>query len=448
MSSIAEFYSRNLANEVIKGLNQKVKSGGTTGRAPLGYNNVTLRGADGKEQRTVEVDPLRGPLMKRAFELYAKGDWTIEALAGHLSAMGLTTRASANIPSKPINETSLHRLLGSTYYMGIVSLNGVRYPGQHQALVDESIWHQVQGIMASHRNGERTRKHPHYLKGTVYCGTCGNRLIILMTKARSGDCYPYFVCSARHNKRNDCLQRATPIDALEKKIATEYSHSFITPERRQLLATAMSESMSDMRRHADEQQRTLGLSVEKLERQRLKILEAHYNDAISPELFKQEQHRIESELLGVRQELQQATVTITDIEDRLEAAMLLVANAAKTYLGAPDHIKKQLNQAIFTHIYVSPDGEISVDLAEPFASLRSAAQLQLPLQDAEPQSNQADAVQTLETTKEPALSGGLSRVFTNLGQSLSQTKGLFQPIGFSNRLLVAGTGFEPVTSGL
>src|SRR5881397_994542 len=36
MSSIAEFYSRNLANEVIKGTQQKVKAGGTPTRAPIG----------------------------------------------------------------------------------------------------------------------------------------------------------------------------------------------------------------------------------------------------------------------------------------------------------------------------------------------------------------------------------------------------------------------------
>src|SRR5271166_5876744 len=34
MSSIAEFYSRNLANEVIKGSTQKAKNGGTPGKAP------------------------------------------------------------------------------------------------------------------------------------------------------------------------------------------------------------------------------------------------------------------------------------------------------------------------------------------------------------------------------------------------------------------------------
>jgi len=37
MSSIAEFYSKNLATEIIKGSTQKAKKGGTPYKAPLGY---------------------------------------------------------------------------------------------------------------------------------------------------------------------------------------------------------------------------------------------------------------------------------------------------------------------------------------------------------------------------------------------------------------------------
>src|SRR5699024_9494095 len=40
MSTIAEFYSRNLANEVSKGMSQKAMTGGTNGKAPIGYLNV------------------------------------------------------------------------------------------------------------------------------------------------------------------------------------------------------------------------------------------------------------------------------------------------------------------------------------------------------------------------------------------------------------------------
>ena len=67
MSSIAEFYSRNLANEVIKGMSEKARNGGTNGKAPLGYRNVRARDAQGHEIRTVELDPERAPLMRLAF---------------------------------------------------------------------------------------------------------------------------------------------------------------------------------------------------------------------------------------------------------------------------------------------------------------------------------------------------------------------------------------------
>lgn len=70
MSSIAEFYSRNLANEVLKGMNEKVRAGGTVSRAPIGYLNTRVI-ENGQESRTVTLDPERAPLVKWAFETYA-----------------------------------------------------------------------------------------------------------------------------------------------------------------------------------------------------------------------------------------------------------------------------------------------------------------------------------------------------------------------------------------
>lgn len=59
MSSIAEFYSQNLATEVKKGMGEKIKGGGTVGRAPIGYQNVRLVDDKGREERTVITDPER-----------------------------------------------------------------------------------------------------------------------------------------------------------------------------------------------------------------------------------------------------------------------------------------------------------------------------------------------------------------------------------------------------
>ncbi len=91
MSTIAEFYSRNLATETVKGLSQKAAHGGTIGKAPLGYRNVGVRDEYGREIRTVEIDPERGKLVAWAFMVYASGEWTTSQLHAELTARGLRT---------------------------------------------------------------------------------------------------------------------------------------------------------------------------------------------------------------------------------------------------------------------------------------------------------------------------------------------------------------------
>lgn len=124
MSTIAEFYSRNLATEVIKGMNQNALTGGTPNRAPLGYRNVGVISAEGREVRTVIEDPERAPLITWAFTAYATGRWTLQNLALELEARGLTSLPTPRRAARPIPRGHLHQLLTNPYYKGVVVWNG------------------------------------------------------------------------------------------------------------------------------------------------------------------------------------------------------------------------------------------------------------------------------------------------------------------------------------
>src|ERR1700733_4462293 len=102
MSSIAEFYSRNLATEIIKGSTQKAKNGGTLAKAPIGYRNVR-EWIDEREIRTIAIDPERAPLVRAAFELYATGNYALSELSQILEERGLTTKPGPKTASKPLN---------------------------------------------------------------------------------------------------------------------------------------------------------------------------------------------------------------------------------------------------------------------------------------------------------------------------------------------------------
>lgn len=116
MSSIAEFYSRNLANEVVEGMSEKARNGGANVKAPLGCRNVRARDAQGHEIRTVGLDPERAPLMRLAFTEYSTGNWTVCALAKHLA--GLTTSPTPNKPATTVLHGALAKPAASPLLQG------------------------------------------------------------------------------------------------------------------------------------------------------------------------------------------------------------------------------------------------------------------------------------------------------------------------------------------
>lgn len=131
MSSIAEFYSRNLANEVLKGMNEKVRAGGTVGRAPIGYLNTRVI-ENGQENRTVTIDPERAPLVKWAFETYAKDGWTLLRLTEELNRRGLTTVPTPKLASRPVGSRQVNGMLTNPFYTGVVTFKDAQYPGKHE----------------------------------------------------------------------------------------------------------------------------------------------------------------------------------------------------------------------------------------------------------------------------------------------------------------------------
>lgn len=61
------------------------------------------------------------------------------------------------------------------------------YDGAHPSLIPRELWLRVQEVLAAHNSaGEKDRRHPHYLKGTIYCGECGNRMVFTRNKGRLG----------------------------------------------------------------------------------------------------------------------------------------------------------------------------------------------------------------------------------------------------------------------
>lgn len=371
MSSIAEFYSRNLANEVIKGSTQKAKSGGTPGRAPTGYLNVRHI-VNGQELRTVEVDPDRGPLMAWAFDTYATGQWTIRTLLDELTTRGLTSVPTASKPGQPLGTANMQRLLRHPYYMGIVRYRGVLYPGKHELLVTPETWQKVQEVLAANNiAGDKQREHNHYLKGSIYCGGCGSRLVVSHAKNRHGTIYEYFICLGRQQKRTDCRQQAVRIDQTEDAVTDVYAAIQLTAEQADQVRDFVLDEMNKLHATTKQERTRQERRLATLRNERKKLLGAHYADAIPLDLLKTEQTRIARDITNAEGRLATLEGDFTSAKTNLTKALALVQDCHAAYLSAPDKLRRQFNQAFFERLLIDDTYTVTGQLAPPFDTLLS-----------------------------------------------------------------------------
>jgi site-specific DNA recombinase len=370
MSSIAEFYSRNLATEVVKGLSQKAAQGGTVTKAPIGYRNVGVRDEFGREIRTVEIDEERTPLIRWAFQVFASGDWTTSQLHQELVARGLTSAATPRRPSRPIAKSSVHRMLTNPYYKGSVRYQGVTYAGAHEAIVPGEMWDQVQTVLGTHRSAaDATQVHDHYLKGTVFCGQCGARLIVCNAKSSQGTIYPYFVCASRHGGRGDCTRQAMLIEQVERLVERFYARVQIDPETKQALSAMLHARFDEMMSEGAAELGGLANRRTQVEGEQQKLLQAPYAGAIPLDLLKREQDRITASLETIEYRINAHHGHYADARANLNDSLTLLSNAADIYARADDANRRLLNQALFKAIYIDEDNDVRVGYRTPYDGL-------------------------------------------------------------------------------
>jgi site-specific DNA recombinase len=369
MAEIAQFYSGNLAQEVMKGLLRKAEEGGTPFRAPLGYTN-RREARDGAEYSWVELDHERAEIIRWCLAEYATGEWSGIDLTLAAQAKGLTSRPTRSKPSQPISLTAMYHILQNPYYMGVVSYQGIHYEGKHPVLVEPDTWLAVQDVLAAHNHtGEKDRVHLHYLRSTIYCSACGARMVFSRNKGRGGS-YDYFLCLKRKTKTGNCIRPAVRVERIEDGIARFYGQFQVRPEYAEQIRHAVRQQLAT---DQDEARRGLERATKRKQQaqdERQKLLQAHYAGAVPSDLLASEMKRLTRALAEADSEIKAGKTTNEDIETTLDNALKAASHCERAYLTAPNPIRRQINQGFFEKLWIGEDGSVErAQLTEPFAAM-------------------------------------------------------------------------------
>lgn len=129
---------------------------------------------------------------------------------------------------------------------------------------------------------------------------------------------------------------------------------------------------------SDDERKLLEAQKDKLEAERLKLVQAHYADAIPLDLLKSEQERIRTSPDQITGRLDTMTATYTGARDGLDEILGLLTNLGDLYNRCEPAERRMLNRALFDRIVIDEDGNISVVPAEPAASVLAHVNTDVP----------------------------------------------------------------------
>lgn len=119
--------------------------------------------------KTIEQDPEIGPIVKAMFERYAEGNISVADVAEFGRSMGLKTRHGGRI-----SKGTVHVMLSNIFYIGKFKWNGTEYVGQHKPLVSLATFNAVQVALGSRGSfTQPTTKKEFAYRGIFRCGQCG-----------------------------------------------------------------------------------------------------------------------------------------------------------------------------------------------------------------------------------------------------------------------------------
>jgi site-specific DNA recombinase len=370
LATFAEYYSNNLSTEIKKGLDEKHRQGGTPFKPPIGYRPKRELIA-GQDIRSVEVDPERAPLVQRAFDLYATGNWSLSALVERLESDGLTTYPTPKRAPRTITKSHLGKILHNSYYVGIVKWRGKRVQGRHDALIDRETFDRVQALLLSRaQSGERPSKHEHYLRGSIFCAECGGRLLFGRHRGRGG-VYEYFSCVNRATRKigGTCHARHFPVDQVEQAIEDHYRTV-------RLSRAKQAEILADVR--ADAEERTTAAlrdaeryegTIRELEDNQQHLLQLAYKGLVDDEVLDREQRRLETEKNAAMRSLGQASAHAEDVEAHVAEMVAKAGTPHASYLASVPSERRMLNQTFFKQIFIGEDSEVvGVNLTPVYAA--------------------------------------------------------------------------------
>ncbi len=262
--SQSKYYVDNLSENIKRGKRNKVKDGIWPQMSPLGYIN---------EGGKIVVDENIAPLIKKTFEAYSSGSFTLRQLRDKFNELGLKRKSR-----KELAVSNYQKLLKNPIYTGLMLYNGEIFEGKHEPIISKKLFDSVQEVMMRKSKPHSKGLKPFLYRGFFRCGECG---CFITTETQKG--HNYLRCTKR---KNPCSQKYTREEIITSEIQKEIKKVSLPDDwAKWMIAENAKDRQSEAQSStlfADKTKADISLLDSKIE----KLMNAYLENALSLEEYR------------------------------------------------------------------------------------------------------------------------------------------------------------------
>lgn len=230
IEGMAQYYSANLAREVMKGMKETAyQCRHTGGQPPLGYNV--------NSEKKYDINDTEAVIVRKIFDMYING-YSYAEIIDCLNERGYKTKAG-----NTFGKNSIYSILDNEKYSGVYIFNKsskkdiygkrnnhvakddssiIRVDGGMPAIVTKETFQKAREMMIVRKKapGANKAKEIYLLSGLIFCGECGSAMQGNRRKPTNKPMYISYRCGSRLQKR----------DCDNKELRKEYVEEFVLSE--------------------------------------------------------------------------------------------------------------------------------------------------------------------------------------------------------------------------
>lgn len=356
----AKSYTVSLSANVRRSVAWKISHGELPRRAPVGYLNVA--DPEDPKKRTVIVDEERAHYVRRLFELYATGAYTIAGLASLMASEGLTNNIA---PFRNLSMSRIYGVLNDPFYYGLMRTKGTLVPHKYPPLITKALFDACQAMRTRyHRQPFKYRARPFVFRGILHCAHCGCAVSTDLKKGR----YAYLCCT---KKRGPCEGKRIREETALSQVEELLRRLRIPEGALERVRVALQKKQKDEQQFRTESVSALQMRHRELQRQLDTLLDMRLRGSITDGDYERKATELREQQREMEHKIQEHTTGDERFGATASTLLELASRAADLFARSNPDEKRTLLNYVCSNLILRGE-KLEYTLRRPFDTVLTA----------------------------------------------------------------------------